>query len=175
MKRKILTGGGSSHFVTFSVNGRRNLLNCPRTRQIVISALDGVERNGLVNVAGFVVMPDHVHALLWFDDDTRLPQTIQTWKRVSAHYLRLFFQEHFPEIIGHLKAKEGQREIVRVWQKRYYDFNVFSPRKFDEKLDYIHYNPVQKGLAAAPDEYIWSSAAWYLRGRSVGISIKSGY
>jgi putative transposase len=48
-----------------------------------------------------------------------------------------------------------------VWQERFYDFNVWSAKKEAEKLDYIHYNPVQRGLVLDPADWRWSSFRYY--------------
>jgi hypothetical protein len=53
-----------------------------------------------------------------------------------------------------------------VWQARCYDFNVWSEKKFVEKLRYIHRNPVQRGLVAQPEEWLWSSFRHYATGES---------
>jgi len=45
---------------------------------------------------------------------------------------------------------------------RFYDFNVWTEKKRIEKLDYIHNNPVRRGLVASPEEWGWSSYRWYL-------------
>jgi putative transposase len=175
MRRHILTGQCTFHYVTFSCHGRRNLLVTPQTRQIVISVLDGLTQMGRARVSGFVIMPDHVHAVLWFDDDTALPKVMQAWKGLSAKNLRTYYEEHRPDLIDFLKTNRSGREVVSFWERRYYDFNVTSPEKLHQKLDYLHYNPVKKGLAAAPEEYIWSSAAWYAKQRSVGVRIEPGF
>jgi putative transposase len=44
-----------------------------------------------------------------------------------------------------------------VWQRRFYDFNVWSERKRIEKLRYMHSNPVRRGLVLQPEHWIWSS------------------
>jgi len=172
MTKRIATGAGESHFVTFSTFGRRELLGSGQPRQIVISVLSTLAAKGEVKVSGFVIMPNHVHAVLWFDDDAVLPKTIQTWKRTSAHYLRVFYEQHAPGLIEHLQTRQSGRDVVCFWQRRYYDFNIRTPEKLDEKLTYMHYNPVKKGLAANPEDYIWSSAPWYYRQRSVGVKIE---
>jgi hypothetical protein len=51
-----------------------------------------------------------------------------------------------------------------VWQKRFYDFNVYSERKRIEKLRYMHRNPVKRGLADSPDQWRWSSFRFYMFG-----------
>jgi hypothetical protein len=52
----------------------------------------------------------------------------------------------------------------RIWQRRFYDFNVWTERKRIEKLRYMHRNPVKRGLVAEPDQWTWSSFLAYLYG-----------
>ncbi len=54
-----------------------------------------------------------------------------------------------------------QNKPVHFWQRRFYDFNVNSPRKEIEKLRYIHRNPVKRGLVEKPDQWKWSSFRSY--------------
>lgn len=50
------------------------------------------------------------------------------------------------------------------WQRRYYDFNVYSKKKHIEKLRYMHRNPVMRGLVASPELWRWSSFRYYRYG-----------
>ena len=58
--------------------------------------------------------------------------------------------------------------LPRFWQRRFYDFNVWSHKKKMEKLEYMHGNPVKRGLVTAPRDWVWSSCAWY-EGRDDGL------
>jgi putative transposase len=49
----------------------------------------------------------------------------------------------------------------RVWERRYYPFNVCSEQKLQEKLDYMHANPAKRGLVRSPEEWPWSSFRFY--------------
>ncbi len=51
-----------------------------------------------------------------------------------------------------------------VWQRRFYDFVVFSEKKRAEKLRYMHRNPVERGLALEPEQWAWSSFRYYADG-----------
>jgi hypothetical protein len=55
-------------------------------------------------------------------------------------------------------------EQQRVWQKRFYDFALWSAEKRQEKVHYIHQNPVRRKLVLEPHQWIWSSARDYLTG-----------
>jgi REP-associated tyrosine transposase len=102
-------------------------------------------------VVGYVVMPDHVHLLMSEVENDSLASAIQFMRQSVAR-----------------KVGEG-----RFWQQRYYDFNVFSQRKFVEKLRYIHRNPVRRGLVSSPEDWDWSSFRHYLTGSRGIVEIES--
>jgi putative transposase len=49
----------------------------------------------------------------------------------------------------------------RVWQRRFYVFNVCTETKFYEKLEYMHSNPIKAGLISNPTDWRWSSARYH--------------
>ncbi len=51
------------------------------------------------------------------------------------------------------------------WQPRFYDFNVYTNGKKREKLDYMHSNPVTRGLVRHPKDWPWSSWSFYTKVR----------
>ena len=174
-RKRTYTGNNDFHYVTFVCHGRRNLLLTPTEKQTVISVLGGLVRRSSCRVSGFVIMPNHVHAILWFQDDHDLPETMKTWKRLSSHYLKIHYENHNPEYLDYLKVKRNSRELTPFWQRRYYDFNLGSVAKLREKLDYMHNNPVRAGIVRNAVDYKWSSALWYYKGRSVGVPIEPGF
>jgi REP element-mobilizing transposase RayT len=54
--------------------------------------------------------------------------------------------------------------VGHVWQRRFYDFVVFTEKKRVEKLRYMHRNPVQRGLVLKPEDWLWSSFRHYAFG-----------
>ena len=59
-----------------------------------------------------------------------------------------------------------------VWQRRFYDFNVWSARKQVEKLRYIHRNPVKRGLVDRPEQWKSSSFRAYCYGEAGPVRVK---
>jgi putative transposase len=57
-------------------------------------------------------------------------------------------------------------EPAKIWQKRFYDFNVWTEQKHIEKLRYMHRNPVKRGLVEKPEQWKWSSFRAYLYGET---------
>jgi putative transposase len=76
-----------------------------------------------------------------------------------------------------LKQGVARRLALRAedsfWQARYCDFNVWSERKFVEKLRYIHRNPVKRGLVLRPEDWLWSSFRHYATGETGVAEIES--
>jgi putative transposase len=111
-------------------------------------------------------MPDHVHALIWLPEIGRLSGFMLGWKRVSSYRIGEWYRRYGSEYA------EALKEDPRVWQPRYYAFAIRSEDKLREKLDYMHRNPVAAALATEPGDWRWSSARWYERRRSVGVTIE---
>ena len=98
-----------------------------------------------VYVYGYVVMPEHVHLLM--SEPKR--QTLAD----AMHDLKLSFVRRLHRTTG---VAAG-----RFWQARGYDRNVRNAKEFDVKLNYIHHNPVKRGLVMTPADWKWSSFRHY--------------
>jgi putative transposase len=59
---------------------------------------------------------------------------------------------------------EEDGELRRFWQRRFYDFNIYSTAKLKEKLAYMHGNPVKRKLVQRPKDWVWSSFSFYEQG-----------
>jgi hypothetical protein len=70
----------------------------------------------------------------------------------------------------------GQQELFavgceHVWQRRFYDYNIWTARKRIEKLRYMHRNPVVRGLVQEPEHWPWSSYRSYALGEEGAVRI----
>jgi len=157
------------HFVTFSCYHRRPLLADPQARGMFVQTLETVRRWYGFWLIGYVVMPEHVHLLLSEPERKNLALVLQMLKQMVCRKLR-------PPSVGgpsYREAKGGDVQPQPFWQARYYDFNVWSEQKRVEKLRYIHRNPVKRGLAERPEDWIWSSFHHYLTGEEGVVEIES--
>jgi putative transposase len=111
-------------------------------------------------------MPDHVHAIIWFPKTGQLSGFMHEWKRRSSLNVRAWYRQAAPEYVRDFG--EGDK----FWQPKYYAFEIYTRRKLEEKLTYMHLNPVRKGLVERAIDWKWSSARWYELQRTVGVSIE---
>ena len=153
------------HFVTFCVHRRRRLLDLDQPKRIVLGVLNHQLEANLAKCVGFVIMPDHVHALIWLPDPRDLRRFLHGWKRMGSFAIRGWYAEHAAHYFG------GFGPGDKFWQPKSYTFQIYSERKLLEKLDYMHLNPVRAGLVHKAEEWRWSSARWYIQHRSVGVKI----
>jgi putative transposase len=145
---------GGFHFITFSCYRRQPLLAGNAAMEVFEHQLEVVrKRYGLV-VAGYVLMPEHVHLLLGEPSKASLAIALQVSKQQTSRKLK-------------------RRGDVRFWQRRYYDFNVHNELKRVEKLRYMHRNPVKRGLVEKPEDWPWSSFRHYATGVEGMVEIES--
>lgn len=104
-------------------------------------------------VIGYVIMPEHFHLLVSEPEIGNPTIIMKILKQESAY--RLGREDGI---------RVGSLPGGHIWQKRFYDFNVWSERKRTEKLRYIHRNPVRRGLVSEPDQWRWSSYRSYAYG-----------
>ena len=157
---KRIYGQGHLHFVTFSCYRRLPLLRSPKARSVFLQALDRVRNEYAFKLVGYVVMPEHVHLLI-SEPARGTPSTVLKMlkQRVSRSLRRkprrtLPAQQSFPF------APRG-KGLPQFWQRRFFDFNVWSRRKKIEKLMYMHASPLKRGLVVDPKDWPWSSYAFY--------------
>jgi putative transposase len=163
--KQIYDREGHAHFVTFSCYRRRRLLDHDRAKRIVLGVLNSQLGSQDGSCVGFVVMPDHVHAIVWFAKPDQLSHFMKQWKQRSSVQIKRLFREILHTYAEKFPPSES------TWQSRYYDFNLYSTQHIEEKLAYMHMNPVRAGLVARPCEWPWSSARYYESGRTVGVPV----
>ena len=165
-RRQIIDDELFAHFITFSVYRRRRLLDADHPKRILLGVLNEELRRHAAKCVGFVIMPDHVHAIVWFPEAGHLSHFMHGWKRKSSYHLREWYCRESPSYF------EGFGEGDKFWQPKYYPFEIYTKEKLLEKMNYMHENPVRKGLAAQTTDWKWSSARWYEWGKSVGVPIE---
>ncbi len=142
------------HFITFSCYHRDPLLGTARARDAFEEELERVRRWYGFFVSGYVVMPEHVHLLVSEPERKQLSVAIQMLKQNVSRQL-LGLGEH------------------QFWLRRYYDYPVSSEEKRVEKLHYMHFNPVKRGLVERPEDWKWSSFLHIATGREGTVEIES--
>ena len=153
-------GQGHLHFITFSCYRRRPLLKTVRARDIFVKELGRIRDEMGFHLIEYVVMPEHVHLLVSEPKQGNPSAVLQRLKRRVSKKLRNRRRSGNAAQLRFAFDKAGE-PLRAFWQARFYDFNVYSSGKKKEKLNYMHANPVVRGLVGHPRDWPWSSWGFY--------------
>jgi len=130
-------------FITCNLLRTRTRLT-DRDFEALASAIAAVRKRREFLFTAYVFMPDHWHALMIPGAGDTLPRLMDAIKvaatrRINAH----------------------RRTQGAVWQFRYYDHVIRTVREYRDRVQYMHLNPVRKGLVRNPEDWAWSSIHSY--------------
>jgi putative transposase len=156
-------GAHHLHFITCSCYRRWPELGSAWWRDLFLQLLEEARCKYRFVVHGYVVMPEHFH-LLMSEPQVGDPSVVMK-----------VVKERFSRQVHRKRAGTTQMWLWKpepVWQKRFYDFNVWTERKRVEKLRYMHRNPVKRGLVLAPEQWAWSSFRAYAYGERGVVGVR---
>ena len=149
---KRFYGSGDLHFITCSCYHRHPLLGSPSRRDLFLKVLEEVRQHYSFVVVSYVVMPEHFH-LLVSEPQIGNPSVVIQAVKIG-----------FARRVINLDGDANSGTAAHIWQRRFYDFNVWGREKRVEKIRYIHRNPVRRGLVNNPEDWRWSSFRAYAFG-----------
>ena len=119
----------------------------------------------LVVIYGFVIMPNHLHLIWEMKKMNGKEMPCASFNKITAHSITNDLKINHPKVLSHFKVDEKER-IHRIWQRDPLAILMDSREKLEQKLDYIHLNPLNErwNLVDAPENYYWSSAKFYETG-----------
>jgi len=106
---------------------------------LILQALEAARRRLGFLVCGYVIMPDHWHALLSTTAPLTISQSIQQIKYTSARSLN-----------------KHRNRTGTVWLHQFWDRFVRSRKEFHARMEYMRLNPVRKELVQRPEDWPWS-------------------
>jgi putative transposase len=160
---------GEPHFLTFSCYRQLKLLSKDQSRLWFVEALEQARRKHGFHLWAWVIMPEHVHVLLWppfhlisTDPNSmqgRIEGILTSLKRPVGVKAVAFLRENAPDYLARLTVSNAKRTYHRFWQAGSgHDENVSEPAALHALVEYVHLNPVRRGLVNRAEDWPWSSA-----------------
>ena len=152
-----------AHFLTFSCYKRLPLLNSDKSRRWLIDSLQALRKAQSVSLLAYVIMPEHVHLLVYPRSESyQMSRILAGIKRPVSRVAREWYAEHDPRMIESLRVVQGDRIDFRFWQAGGgYDQNITDSEAIWQIAEYIHANPVRRGLVEDACDWQWSSARFW--------------
>jgi len=159
---------GQLQFITTSTYRRAKLFESDRFRRDFVEVLQQLRQEMGFRLIGWVLMPEHFHLLIKPEPAERTSGFMQELKKRTAQRIVSALRQNRQHpwcrtMLARLRLPPTVHSDsrYRVWQRRFYPFNVYSEKKRVEKLNYMHGNPVKRGLVSSPDQWPWSSFRFY--------------
>ena len=155
------------HYLTFQVINWMDVFTRQVYRDILIDSLKFCRKNQGLNIHAFVIMSNHMHCIL-SSNISDLSGTIRNFKAHTAKTIidemKLPGESRKEWMLGQMNyyCKDSKRNTQhQFWTHENHPMELYSNKFKDQKLDYIHQNPVRAGIVTEPWEYIYSSARAY--------------
>jgi len=158
-------------FSTATILKWKPLLKDDTYKNILIQSLQTLTKLKRLMVFGFVIMPNHLH-IIWAENDNGniYKESAQAaFFKFTGHQFQKKMKSENEEQLNLFLVNSADRKY-QFWQRNTLDIEIISEKMFEQKLNYIHNNPLQPywRLAERPELYSWSSARFYLgTGRSL--------
>ena len=164
---------GHAHELTFSCLKRQPLLDCKHARQLLADSVNSAAVRHNFDVWAWVIMPEHFHLLIFpCQDEYSISGILKSIKQPMSQSYQHWCRENNVEQLEQMKTGLRSPEY-RFWQKGGgYDRNYWSADTIRTQINYIHLNPVRRGLVENPEDWEWSSAGYWLKDSDSRIRIE---
>jgi putative transposase len=156
---------GHLHEFTFSCYGRLPLLTNDTWREKLARCVEAAGKEASMALVGFVFMPEHVHLLVYpTAPNPSIARYLARIKQPFSKQIKDILVGQGSRLLSKLTVLERPgKTCFRFWQEGPgFDRNLFSPEAIESSLEYIHNNPVKRGLCRVAVDWKWSSARYYL-------------
>ena len=161
------------YFLTFQIVGWVDIFTRKIYRDIVLDSLNYcIQSKGLV-IYAFVIMSNHIHLLVESKTED-LSGTIRDFKKfTSKKFIEIIEsggesrERWMLDIFRKATLKHNRNKNYQVWTHDNHAELIYTEKFIDQKLDYIHDNPVRSGFVVHPEDYVYSSAVNYVGGLGV--------
>jgi putative transposase len=169
MERYRIVEAIGLYYVTFTVVDWLPVFITEDTCKIITDSLNFCGGNKNLRVNAYVSMPSHMQAII-FDKDfnaERLKHTLDDFRKFTGRNLADYCDKNLPPSFADtFREQAGEDRLRRFWQATQHPVGIFTEVFWKQKLDYLHWNPCRKGLVRAPEDWRFSSAAFWLEGKT---------
>ena len=156
------------HFVSFATVNWIDVFTRKIYFDIIVDSLRYCIENKGLELYAWCIMSNHVHLIIGTENGN-LSNIIRDMKRHTSKQLLKAItenpQESRKEWMLWLFKRAGEHnsnnENYQFWQQNNHPIELSTEEMFDQRIDYLHYNPVESGAVTNPQDYLYSSAIDY--------------
>jgi REP element-mobilizing transposase RayT len=157
------------YYITFATVGWVDVFTRRQYKDILIESLNFCQKEKGLELYGYVIMTNHVHLIAKAKEDIGLSAIIRDFKKYTSKQVLKAIeenpQESRKEWMLRIFKKAGEynsnNKDYQFWRQDNHPIELYKAETIQQKLDYIHNNPVEEGFVTVPEDYLYSSARNY--------------
>ena len=160
----------SLHYVTLTVVGWIDVFTRDQYRKILIDSIVFCQKEKGLIINAYVIMSNHIHLLCYVNIPNTLSDCLRDLKKFTSKSIIEAIKSNPSEsrtewmlrLFEYYAKFNKNNKNFQFWQQDNHPLEVESPKWINQKLAYIHLNPVRNKLVDRAEEYLYSSASAYL-------------
>jgi putative transposase len=157
------------YFITFAVVEWVDVFTRQLYRDMVLESLQYCQREKGLILYAWCLMSNHIHMIAGRRGEDKIEEIIRDFKKYTSVHICRAIEKNPGEsrkfwmlnIFRRAANASRKHEKYKFWQNEYHPVELFNNEILDQKLDYVHYNPVEAGIVEKPEDYLYSSARNY--------------
>jgi len=154
---------GNILFFTATIVDWKPILSNDKYKRIIVDSLKFMVENKRIYLYGFVIMPKHIHVVWRMRGGHKLSNVQRDFLKFTSQQIKFDLRDANSPLLYQFE-KDGSDRQFQFWQRKSLSKNIYNRKVFEQKLDYIHLNPLQEKwqLVEQPEDYKYSSAKYYI-------------
>ena len=154
------------YFLTFQIVGWVDIFTRKEYKDIVIDSLKYCQDHKGLEVFAYVIMSNHIHILCRSNIED-LSGTVRDFKSfTSKQFIDILkskkeSRRDWMDMVFKYHAKYKKEQNHQIWTHENHAEHIYSQKFIEQKVNYIHQNPVRAGIVNQVEDYVYSSAQNY--------------
>ena len=157
------------YFVSFAVVSWLDVFTRNECKDLVLESLEFCQKNKGMKIHAWCIMSNHAHLIFRSIENQKPELLLGDFKRFTSRSVINAIQENTKEsrkefLLEYFKKeadKSSNTTKHQFWRHDNKPIELWSYEVIQQKIDYIHNNPVEEGIVFRPEDYKYSSAADY--------------
>jgi len=159
------------HFVTFTVVGWVDIFSRALYKDLIIESLRYCQEQKSLEIHAWVIMTNHVHLII-SSKENKLPDVVRDFKKYTSKQILKAIKANHEEsrkewmlnLFAYAGRNNNNNKDMQFWKQDYHPVMLDTSEKYEQRLRYLHENPVRSGLVWEAWQYKYSSAIDYYKG-----------
>jgi REP element-mobilizing transposase RayT len=151
------------YFITFAVEGWVDVFTRPLYKNIIVESIKYCQENKGLLVYGWCLMTNHLHMIIGRNGKDKMEDIVRDFKKYTSVQLIRAIESNPAEsrkewmlaVFASAAVDSNKHKRHKFWQSEYHPVELFYNAMIDQKLYYIHNNPVQEGIVETAEEYLY--------------------